>query len=138
MYIVEFLKSLAPKTLIINIDESSINRHKKMNYNWSTKWWLNESLNSNFSGLTSIWMAICSNGTWTAVLTNESIDSNKCLILIEHLEYRLKDNNFYENFNIMLIMDNCAVHKTKQVKERLLKSNIRVLYLPRILLNWLQ
>ena len=138
LYIVEFLKSLTLKTLIINIDESFINRHIKKNYSWSIKRWPNESLNSNFSGSTSIRMAIYSNGTWTAALTNESIDSNKFLIFIEHLEYWLKDSNFYEKFDILLIMDNCAIHKTNQVKERLLKTNIRVLYLPHILLNGLQ
>ena len=48
LYIIESLKSLTPKTLIININESSINQHIKKKYIWSTKGWSNESLNSNF------------------------------------------------------------------------------------------
>ena len=129
LYVIEFRKVLTPKTLIVYIDESSINRHIKKNYSWSNKGSSVEALNSSYTGSTSIWMAIWSNGTWTAMLTDETINSEKFIKFIDHFECWLRLNSYFEEYNILLLLDNWSIHKTSKVKEKLLEANITVLYL---------
>ena len=50
LFKVEFLKQVTSDTLIINIDESSINRHIKPNCSWSFKGLISEVINSSYSG----------------------------------------------------------------------------------------
>ena len=51
LFAVEFWKRIKPETLIINIDESSINRHIQRNYSWSRKGFSWEAINSFYSHL---------------------------------------------------------------------------------------
>ena len=127
LFIVEFYKILAQKTLIINVDESSINRHIKSNYSWSTKGNPAEWLNSPYTRSTSIYMAVCSNGT---------IDSVKFSTFIEHLENWLKENHYFEIYDILLIMENWSIHKTKAIKDKLANWNLNVLFLPCYTPQW--
>ena len=50
LFIVKSLQEVSIDYLIINIDETSINRHIKTNYSWSVKGISKEVLNSPFSG----------------------------------------------------------------------------------------
>ena len=127
---------ITPNTLTINIDESSINRHIKKNYSWCLKGRSSEWLNSCYSGSTSIVMAVWSNGTWTAFITNTTINSEKFLMLIEHLEDWLKKSHYFELYDVLLIMDNWSIHKTTRAKNRLSAENIKVLFLPWYTPQW--
>ena len=67
-------------TLIINVDESSINRKTKLNYAWSVKGNPKEYQNTPFRRSISLVLAILSNGAWYSMLTNSTINS----LLFEH------------------------------------------------------
>ena len=81
-------------------------------------------------------MAVWSNGTWTAFITNTTINSEKFLMFIEHLEYWLKKSHYFELYDVLLIMDNWSIHKTTHVKNRLSAANIKVLFLPWYTPQW--
>ena len=78
----------------------------------------------------SICIAVSSNGTWTALLINETIDSaNFFKIFIEHLENWLKENHYFEINDILHIMDSWSTQKTKAIKAKLANRNLNVLFL---------
>ena len=58
LFAIEFSKLVEKSSLVINIDETSINRHIKSNYSWSKKGRTNEAKNSSFIGSINVVMAI--------------------------------------------------------------------------------
>ena len=62
-------------TLIVNIDEASINKSTKLNYPWGLKGMQIEVWNSSFAGSVSMIMVVCSNGAWLNMTLNQTIDS---------------------------------------------------------------
>ena len=77
LFAVEFWKRIKPETLIISIDESSINQHIQRNNSWSSKGCPWEAINSFYSASISMWFGIWYNGTWVYLITYETIDSEK-------------------------------------------------------------
>ena len=75
-FAIKFSKIVTENTLLINIDEPSINRSVKLAYSWGPKGMPIESQNSALVGSESMIMAICSNGAWISKMINETIDSN--------------------------------------------------------------
>ena len=70
------IKKIAKKsTLLINVDESSLNRGMKIKYFWGLKGHPLEIQNSSFTGSVNIIMAICSNRAWINYVINETTDS---------------------------------------------------------------
>ena len=67
---------VSKKALIVNVDESSINRGVSTWYSWGIKDIPFECRNYPYSGSVSLVMEICSNGTWISFLFNDTIDSN--------------------------------------------------------------
>ena len=57
--------------MVVNIDESSINRGIITNFSWGINCVPIESKNCIFSGSLSLVMAICSNGTWLSFMLDE-------------------------------------------------------------------
>ena len=81
-------------------------------------------------------MTVWSNETWTAFITNTTINSEKFLMFIEHLKDWLKKSHYFELYDVLLIMDNWSIHKTTRVKNRLSAANIKVLFLPWYIPQW--
>ena len=129
VHAIRFSQEISLNTLIINIDESSINRHIKCNFSWSLKGISKEAINSPFSGFISLIMAIWSNGAWMAYMTNQSIDGNKFSTFLSNLSKWIKNSKNFGYDNVIIILDNSSVHKTKEVKSRFSKMKAKVLYL---------
>ena len=136
LFIVNFCKAITANTLIVNIDEASINRHITKNYSWTIKGKQWEALNTPFTGSTSICMAICSNGSWICLLTNQTFNSNRFLVFFEYLEDWLKCNKYFNYEEILLIMDNCSIHKTEAIKNKINNKDIKLMYLPPYTPQW--
>ena len=80
LFAVKIAKALSETTLLINMDQSSINRNMRSNRSLGFKGVEIESKNTNFSGSVSIWMTILSNGGWFWLLTSETINSEKIVL----------------------------------------------------------
>ena len=61
LFSIKFWHIINSTTLIVNIDESSINRYIAINYSWSAKGRSSESKNTPFTGSINICLAIWSN-----------------------------------------------------------------------------
>ena len=65
---------MSNETLLINIDESSINRNTKSNYSWGFKGTTIEAQSSSIADSVSIIMGIWSNGSWISFISNSTIN----------------------------------------------------------------
>ena len=70
LFAVKISKIVTSRTLLINIDESSLNRGMKINYSWGLKGHPLEIQNSSLTGSVTMIMAICSNGAWISFVIN--------------------------------------------------------------------
>ena len=136
LYLIKLNQSITSNTLVINVDESSLNRHIKYNYSWSMKGIPWEVKNSPFVGSASLCLAICSNGTWILLITNETINTNKFVLFLSNLNSWLKSNRNFGYEEVLLIMDNCKYHKTKETKLKLIDCSYKVIYLPPYTPQW--
>ena len=69
-------KTISKETLLINIDESFINRNIKSNCSRGFKGSPIETQNAATEGSVSMIMGICSNGSWINLIINKTINSN--------------------------------------------------------------
>ena len=130
LFILKFLNEITTDYLIINIDETSINRHIRTNYSWCLKGTSKEVVNSPFSGSLSMISSICTNGNWISFIVNNTIDWQKFMTYLDHLYKWLKANKNFGFKNIAIILDNWSIHKTQKVKIKLNKMFSKTIYLP--------
>ena len=130
LFAVKLAKEISTDTLLINIDDTSINRDVKTNYSWGYKGETIEAKNSSFSGSISWILAIWSNGSWIWLLANQTIDSNCFVWFIKILNSWLNLNNKFGYHETIFLLDNCAVHKSKLTMKLLKKLSHKVYYLP--------
>ena len=71
----KFLNDLTEDTLIVNIDETIFNRNWKINYSWGLRGVEKECQNEYLVNSINMILALCSNGSWMALIANDSINS---------------------------------------------------------------
>ena len=84
----------------------------------------------------NMWMGICSNGVWIAWWTNKTFNYEKFLLFLNHIDDWLKENNCFGYSEVLIIMDNWSIHKTSNVKDEIIKSNIKWIYQPWYTPQW--
>ena len=126
LFAVKYLKEISTNTLMINVDESSLNRDIKSNYSWGFKGKHIEAKNVSFSGSISWILAILSNGTWIWFLSSNSINSDSFIWFIKIMENWLNHNNNFGYEQIHLLLDNCSVHKSCKMKSVLKKLSYKI------------
>ena len=130
LFAVKLSKEITFNSLLINIDESSINRFVKSNYSWGYKGKPVEWRNASFTESISWVLAICSNGSWLWFLSNQTIDGKTFVWFTKILDNWLK---LYENFGyneVIIILDNWSIHKGKLTQGLLKKLSYKVFYIP--------
>ena len=130
LFAVKLANSIDEQTLIINLDQSSINRNIKTNRSWGLRGAEIEWKNSNFVRSTSMWMAILSNGAWYWLLTNETITSDKIILFLNQLSVWINNKSSFGFSDVLLILDNWSIQKSSEVKKLMVKLNWVVMYLP--------
>ena len=106
LFALRFAKVVSEKTLIVNIDESSINRGISTKYSWGIKGIPIECRNSPFSGSINLVMAICSNGAWISFVINETINSDSFIWFLKILHQWLSSYNNFDYSDVILMLDN--------------------------------
>lgn len=129
-FTVKFTQIIDNQTLILNIDESSINRSTKSHYSLSFKGFPAEIKNAPFVGSASIILGICSNGPWLALITNKTMNSQNFTQCLSSHNCWLKRNSNFGYSKVLIMLDNCSVHKSKTTKQALNSLNAGVLYIP--------
>ena len=130
LFAVKLSKEIIVKTLLINVDESSINRFVKTNYSWGCKGKPIEWKNSSFTGSINWILAICSNGSWLCMLASNTIDSMSFIWFINILSNWLKSNDNFEYNDVVIMLDNWSVHKSQLSQNFIKKHTFKILYIP--------
>ena len=92
---IKLSKLMSSKTLLINIDESLINRNTNSNYSWGFKGTAIEAQNSTIADSASIIMGIWSNGSWISFITSNTVNSITFTWFLKVLWNWLKSNNCF-------------------------------------------
>ena len=121
LFAFKLTKLISDKTLVINIDESSLNRRIPTQYTWEFKGIPIESKNSPFISSMSFVMAIWSNGAWISFMMNETININNFLWLLMTLNHWVESFNKFGYDNVLILLDNCSFHKGVYTKSLLRK-----------------
>ena len=130
LFAFKFAKLLNEDTLIINIYQSSINRHIKSNRSWGLKGAEIESKNIIFANSYSLCMAILSNGSSFWLWTNQTITTKTIVLFLLNLSKWLIQNNNFAYHEILLILDNWSIQKSKIAKDLIWKLKWKAIYLP--------
>ena len=125
-----FSKVVSDKVLLINIDESSINRSVKTSYSWGRKGQIIEAQNSTITGSASMVLAICSNGAWISLVINETISSDNFTWFIKIMVNWLKSHSYFGYSQVMILLDNWSIHRSKVTKTLFEKINFITWYIP--------
>ena len=118
------------KTLLINIDETLINKETKLNYSWTPVGKNSEWFNSKFAGSLNITFAICSNGGWIAMLSNETLTADRFMTFLKFFKTFLIENNNFEFKNVVLMLDNLSWHRTSKIIDLWQKYSFKIWYIP--------
>ena len=130
LFAVKFTQLITKETLVINIDETSFNRRINNTYSWSRKGIPFEAKNSPFIGSINWIMSIWSNGTWFLQLTNETADSNKFKLFLDKLNEWIIINESFQKQEVLIVLDNWSIHKSKEVMQKLKQISNKIPYLP--------
>lgn len=129
-----FCKLVIKEKYFIFIDECSFNSNKR-----STKIWVNNNSKnilldkSRISGVNLILSASKEDIIYFQI-SECRLNSEKFIAYLDKLEETILNNDrlteIYKNNEIYLIMDNCSIHKSKEVKSYLYTKKFTILYLP--------
>ena len=86
----ELLKQINEKTLILNIDESSINRTIKQNYSWLPIERSSPIINDKFLGKWTLILAISNNKSWFGMTIKNTVNSRIFAVFLILLNKILK------------------------------------------------
>ena len=75
-------------------------------------------------------MSIWSNGTWFLQLTNQTTDSNKFKLFLDKLNEWIKTNESFQKQEVLIVLDNWSIHKSKEVMQKLKQISNKIAYLP--------
>ena len=130
LFAFRFAQEITTKTLIINVDESGINRNVKTSYSWGLKGVPIECKNAPFIWSISWVMGICSNEAWISFLTKETIKSANFVWFLKIMKNWLKSHNSFGFNDTLILLDNTSIHKSKEAKVIIEKLRCKVVYLP--------
>ena len=130
LFAIKFAQEITTKSLIINIDESCINKSIKTSYSWGIKGAAIECKNAPFLGSISWIMGICSNGAWVSFLIKETINSRNFVWFLKIMKDWLNSHDNFGYDDVVILLDNASIHKSKEAKIMIERLWCKVIYLP--------
>ena len=130
LFVLKFAKMVSSEVLVVNIEESSINRGIMTNYSWEIKGVPIESKNCSFSGSLSLVMVIYSNDTWLIFMLDETVNSLKFIWFIKIFHNWTISNNYFGYNEVLILLDNWSFHKSSTSISLLKTLGYAVAFLP--------
>ena len=130
LFTIKFSKVITDETLVINIDEASINRDTKINYSWGLKGKDIEVWNSSFIGSVNIITDIWSNGVWMIMILNQTIGSTNFTWFLKIICKWLKSYNCFKYRQVIILLNNWPIHKSSIAIDCLEKMRYLVYFMP--------
>ena len=126
LFWIRLAKFIDESTLLINIDETSINYKTKINYCWTQKNKAREFKCKPFSGSVTMIFTIISNGAWFWTFNQGSTNSDVFLRYWWSLEKWLNENNYFGYKKAIVLLDNCSSHLSSIVRQAMNKNKINI------------
>lgn len=130
LFWVKLSKSIDEFKLLINIDEASINYNTVENYSWSPIGMSSSISNQPFKGAINFIWWITSRGDWFSLWKTSRTNSSHFVNFLEACFTYLSSKYQLEYAKIGVILDNCAVHRSKWVTSFTKKQSINLAFLP--------
>ena len=122
--------------LLINIDETTLSKTTKANYSWTPAGKNGETLNAKYINSMNIVLAICSNGSWLEMLTNDTLNAERFLIFLQNLKSWLDENHNFRFKKIWILLDNLSSHRTQKVIDFCSNWDIKLCFIPPYSPTW--
>ena len=129
LFSMHFSKIINDDLLLINIDESWLNKATKANYSWVSAGKNSETQNINLTNTMSIVLAICSNGSWVEILSNNTLNADRFIVSLESIKILLDEHNSFGYNKILIFLDNLASHRTSKVIEYWNKHRLKLCFI---------
>ena len=130
IFSVEFATLINSEYLFINIDEVSFSFKTKYDRSWLKRGWSNEVKNLSFKGSQTMILGVSSNGDWLASPLASRNNSNTFMKYLQSLiKWIILDLDVNPS-QVVLMMDNWSIHKTKKIVSYLESSGWIVVYIP--------
>ena len=130
LYSVRFARAKKDDFLFINIDESSFS-----NDVWNERSWLKrgincEIINKRFKVSVSLVLAITSDGDYYGALLKSRLNSDSFTCFLSNIDEWIKEHQMAEDQNIILILDNCSIHRSKTTLNEMKQSRKKIWFIP--------
>ena len=130
VYAIEFANIIDSSKLIVNIDEVVFSKSTKINYSWISKGYTKFWNNTSFTESLSLILSITNQRDWYASNLTSLNNTDTFVDYIVELMKWLRTDLKKEMTGIVIILDNCPVHKSKRSLKQLNKYGCRVCFLP--------
>ena len=130
VYAIEFANIIDSSKLIVNIDEVVFSKSTKINYSWISKGYSKFWNNTSFTGSLSLILSITNQGDWYASNLTSLNNTDTFVDYIVELMKWLRTDLKKEMTEIVIILDNCPMHKSKRSLKQLNEYGCRVCFLP--------
>ena len=118
------------RTLLVNIDETSLSNSVFHNRSWFLKGESGEIFSTWYKGSISVMLAVTSDGDYFGSPIKESVNSFIYKQFLENLEGWLKKKKGSQFSNIILIHDNAPIHRAYEWQEFMKYSQYQHAFLP--------
>ena len=115
---------------MINIDEVNFSP-KVVNWrSWLKKGTSWEIFSHKYSGAVSLIWAINSEGDYLAAILNDRLNSWTFIEFLKMISYWIHSNDQSENKNVMILLDNWSIHRSKLSIEHIKTTPFKFMFLP--------
>ena len=129
IFAIELSNIISSNQLLINIDEVHFSKSSKTNYSWLNKGGNDFRWNLSFKGSLSMICAITSSGNWFTTNLTEANSTSSFVEYIQKLSKWIIEDIWIEINNVVIILDNCPIHKSRKSLEELNRRGWKVIIL---------
>ena len=130
LYSIRFSRVIRSEFLLINIDESTFS-----NSVWNYKSWLKKGVNceilsERFKGSASLVLAITSEGDYFGAFLKSRLNSRSFIDFLSRLDDWIQNYLMKDDRNIVLILDNWSIHRSKETRIKMKQSRKKIWFIP--------
>ena len=130
LYSVRLSWCLSHLGLLVNTDESSFSKSTWNPYSWTQRGEEKAVKGIIFKGSVSVISSITTTGHSYTEVIDGTLNSKKFTEYLDRLFKYLKDAKNVDTSKIGLILDNCSVHRSREVSNYFARRNIAIILLP--------
>ena len=97
------------------LEQSWLSKATKANYSWVSAGKNGETQNINLTNTLNFVLAICSNGNWLEILSNDRLNADRFISSLESKKKWIDEHNSFGYNKILIFLNNLASHRKNKV-----------------------